>query len=278
MKAPYRGRNRYRTFLKAGEVISRNISRMDGVVGIVGGGAIGRQFGDRFSDLDLTVYAHSDHVKSLDKVVSIGWIEYKGVDFDIVVASYEKALGAKSPSKYWTQLRRWDQQNTQIMYDTGDRVKDLLKSKLVYPDSEQKKLLRKYHQETHEYIVFFPEMWAERGWLYNIVDSLMKGVQTIVLWIYARNKAFEPFMPKWPFFHFENNSIPESKYLKRLTRVYTDPIKTIRAAMRIREDLLELCGDIGMRWEVYSTEQAQERCRKNWRKVSEDTRKALTWK
>ncbi|KPL02264.1 MAG: hypothetical protein AMJ90_06345 [candidate division Zixibacteria bacterium SM23_73_2] len=277
MRTPYKGKNRYRTFLKAGKTITKKISKLDGVVGVLGTGSIGRRFGDEYSDLDLLVYAQNNCIKSLDKLISIGWISYKEMEFDIVVLSYQKALRAKSPSRFWTQLRRWDHQNSQILFDVDDRTRNLLQKKLVYPDWEQKKLLRKYHNEVHEYLVFFPELWAKRGQLYNVVDSLIRAVQSIVLWIYAKNKAFEPYVPKWLFYHLENQSLPEAEYLSTLTEVFTKPIRTLTEAMQIRRKLLHLCDRIGIKYEIYSFSEAHQRTKKNWEGLSEESKKMLSW-
>nr|MBN2278732.1 nucleotidyltransferase domain-containing protein [candidate division Zixibacteria bacterium] len=274
---PYKGTNRYQTFLKAGRTITDKISRLNGVVGILGTGSIGRRFGDRHSDLDLIVYANREHVKNIDRLVSIGWIEYKGISYDIVVRTYEKALKAKSPSAYWTQVMRWDRQNSQILYDSDNRIRDLLKSKLVYPDREQKKLMARYHREIHEYLVFFPDMWATRGSLYNVVDALGRAVQSIILWIYAKNKVFEPFISKWLFYHLEEKTIPEHIYLKTLTRVFSGRVRNLEDALRCRDELLNLCNRIGLNWEVYNLNEVSERCQKNWVKISPESHRLLTW-
>ena len=277
MPSVYRGRNRYRTFLKAGRIITEKISRLEGVIGILGTGSIGRRYGDEFSDLDLTVYAHEVAVKRLEALVSVGWTEYKGVSFDIPVLSYEKASRAGVPSKVWTQVERWHQQNSQILFDTDDRIKRLLERKLIYPDRERRKLLELYHREVHEHLVFFPELWAERGQLYNVIDTLFRAVQNIVLWIYAKNGVFEPYVQKWPFYHLETRNVPEHIYLNTLTEVYTGRIQSIHPALRIRKKLVGVCRQIGLQWGVYSHTEAHQRAVRNWSRVSEKTRNLLSW-
>jgi predicted nucleotidyltransferase len=277
MPSPYKGPNRYRTFLKAGKIISKKIAALDGVVGILGTGSIGRKFGDKYSDLDLLVYAHSKAVKRLDKLISIGFISYKGLEYDIEMITYEEALKAKSPSDFWNQLRRWDQQNSQILYDSNNRIKNLLAEKLVYPDWEQKKLLRKYQYQVDELLVYFPEMWANRGQLYNIIDSLTQAVHSIVLWIYAKNKAFEPYLPKWPFFHLENGTVPEAKYLDSLVEIYTRPIRSQATAMHVRKKLLKVCNQIGMKFEFNGFTDVHQRTKANWKKIPEKSKEILKW-
>jgi len=277
MAVPYRGPNRYRTLLKAGRNITGKIARLGGAVGVLGTGALGRRFGDRYSDLDLTVYAHAHAVRRLRRLVSIGWISFKGVEFDIVVVPFETAEKAGVPSRFWTQVRRWDHQNSQILCDNRDRIKKLLAEKLVYPDAEQERLLARYRDEVHEHLVFFPELWAERGQLYNVFDALVGAVKNIVLWIYAKNKVFEPYLPKWLFYHLENRTVPEHVYLDSLISIYTRPVTTIAGAMRVRDDLLKLCERIGLDWDVYSVAEAHERAVRNWRKVPEESKRLLSW-
>jgi len=277
MTSAYRGRNRYRTFLKAGRTIAGRIAALDGTVGVLGTGAIGRRFGDRFSDLDLVVYARTDAVRAISRLVSVGWIRYRGMDFDIVVESYERACKAGSPSIYRSQVRRWDVQNSQILHDTDDRVKDLLQAKLVYPDSERRSMMARYQQEVHEYLVFFPELWAERGQLYNVVDALHRAVQSMVLWIYAKNKVFEPYIPKWLFWHCETETVPEHVYLTRLTEIHTTGLRSIAAAMRAREKLLRVCEEIGLTFEVNGFDEARVRALRNWKRTDDATRRILAW-
>jgi hypothetical protein len=277
MPIPYKGANRYRTFLKAGRIIAGKIATMDGVVGVLGTGSIGRRFGDRYSDLDMTVYAHTEAVRRLDKIIAVYWTRYKGMDFDIPVVSYERALREKVPSAYWSQLNRWHVQNSQILYDTDNRLKKLLDAKLVYPDREQKRLLDRYQSEVHEHLVFFPVSWAERGELYNVVDALVRAVQSMVLWIYARNKVFEPFINKWLFYHLEMGTVPEAVHLPMLTEVYTSPLTSIKTAMHLRDRLLNVCDEIGLTFEVYSYEEAHRRGNDRWKTMSKETRRVLSW-
>lgn len=277
MTSPYLGNNRYRTFLRAGRTVAGKIAKLDGVVGILGTGSIGRRFGDHHSDLDLIVYAHREAVRELRRLVSVGWACYREVEVDIMVLPYETALKARVPSAFWSQLKRWDQQNSQVMHDTRRRLETMLEQKLVYPDKEREQLLARYKREVHEHLVFYPELWGDRGRLYNVIDTLYRAVQNIVLWIYARNRVFEPYVAKWLFFHLETKAVPEHIYLDALTDVYTKPIRSQAEAMRRRKALLEICDAIGLQWEIYSSAEAHRRMIRNWSSLSEATRRLLEW-
>jgi len=277
MTAVYGGRNRYRTFVKAGRTITAKIARLDGVVGVLGTGSIGRRFGDYYSDLDLIVYAHKGAVKDLRRLISIPLVGFKGMLYDIPVEDYEQALKAPVPSKMWSQVVRWDRQNGEVLYDSDGRLKALLEEKLVYPDTERQARLTRYRRRAHEHLVFYPPMWAERGQLYHVVDSLVRGVEETVLWIYAKNKLFEPYIAKWLFFHLENGAAPESRYLPVLTEVFTGGIRSLSAAMKLRERLLGVCAEIGLDWDIYSEEEALLRGKARWEKMSPESRRILEW-
>jgi len=276
-KARYRSKNRYEKFLCAAEIISKKISKIKGVVGVLATGGIGRGYCDDYSDLDLIVYVDDKKVKQIEKYIAVGYLRYKEIELDTPVESYQKALNHKSPSRYWSQVTRWDRENSQILFDTENRIKDLLKEKLVFPDWEQKKLLRKYRQEVEEHLVYNFEMWEKRGDLINLSDSLIRATEHLVLWIYAKNKKIQPYVPKWLFYHLENNFVPEAKYFNIIKKPYLNSIKTIDQARKIRNELLKLCEKIGIKFEYKDFEDLFSQNRKNWEKASEKTKYYLSW-
>jgi len=60
----YKNENRYSEFLSVAKSISKKISKIEGVVGILATGGIARGYCDDYSDLDLIVYA-DDKVEDL---------------------------------------------------------------------------------------------------------------------------------------------------------------------------------------------------------------------
>ncbi len=276
-KTKYKGKNRYAEFLAAAKIISEKISEIESVVGILATGGMGRGYCDDYSDLDLIVYVDHEKVKEIEKYIAVGWLRYKEIELDTPVESYQKALNHKSPSKYWSQVARWDRQNSQILFDTDNRIRDLLKAKLVFPDWEQKRLLREYRQGVEEHLVYNFEMWEKRGDLVNLSDSLIRATEDLVLWIYAKNRRFQPYTPKWLFYYFENDFIPESEYFNIIKRPYLDSTKTAGRARNIRDELLELCEKVGMKIEYKDMGELFAQNRKNWEKASEKTKYYLSW-
>lgn len=277
MRVNYRSKNRYKEFLHAAKIIAKKIAKIDGVIGILATGGIGRGHCDMYSDLDLIIYADEKKVKDLSKYIAVGYINYKEIEFDTPVESYQKALKNKSPSRYWSQIMRWDRQNSRILYDTDHRIKNLLKAKLVFPDWEQKRLLRIYRSKIEESLKWNFELWEKRGNLINLADSLIRAMGNIIRWIYAKNKKFQPYHPKWLFYFLENNLVPESEYFNIIKRPYLESIKTIKQARRIRNELLKLCRRLKIELEDRDINEIFEEHKKNWQKASENTKYYLSW-
>lgn len=160
-KLCYKNTNRFNEYLTAAKTISKKISKIEGVIGILATGGLGRCYCDDYSDLDLIVHVDKYKLKKIERVLAIGNLNYKGIELDIPVISYQKVLKLKSPSKYWSQVMRWDRENSIIMFDTDNKMKKMLKEKLIFPDSEQKELLERYRSEIKIMLKYDFEMWEK---------------------------------------------------------------------------------------------------------------------
>ncbi|MDH4222124.1 MAG: nucleotidyltransferase domain-containing protein [candidate division Zixibacteria bacterium] len=273
----YKGKNRYREFLSAARIISRKVSKIKGVVGIAATGGIGRGYCDDYSDLDLIVYADEEKAREIKKYIAVGYLRYKDIDLDTPVVSYQKAMNYKVPSRYWSQIQRWEMGNALILFDTKGRIKNLFKEKLIFPDWEQKILLEKHRQEVGFHLKYNFETWEKRGDIINLADSLIRGTENLILWIYAKNRKFQPFIPKWLFCYIENKIVPESKYLKLIEKPYLGPVKTIKQARDIRDELLKLCSRIGLKFDYDKVDDIFKQNEKNYEKISKRTKYYLSW-
>ncbi|MFH1372381.1 MAG: DUF4037 domain-containing protein [bacterium] len=273
----YRGKNRYREFLSAANIIATKIGQIKEVVGILATGGIGRGFCDYYSDLDLIVYADDAHVRRIDQYIAVGYLRYKGIELDTPVESYQKALAARSPSRLWSQVVRWDRQNSRLLHDTDNRIADLLTEKLVFPDSEQRRLLARYRKEVDEQLSYNFQMRVKRGRRHHMAACLIRAIQHIILWIYAKNKQFQPYLPKWLFYHLDHQSVPEARYLDRLKNAYTNPATTVTQAKNVHADLMRLCHQIGLKHHLSDIEMLFKQHERNWGKANERTRHYLSW-
>jgi len=276
-KLIYHNTNRYREFLSAAKIISKKIARIRGVVGIIATGGIGRGYCDGYSDLDLIVYADDNRTKDIRNYIAVGWLAYKGIELDTPVESYQKALNHKSPSRYWSQVIRWDRENSKVLFDPNDKIKKLLEKKLVFPDWEQKRLLRKYCWEIELHLKHYFEMWEKRGEIVNLAQTLIRAAENIVLWIYAKNRKFQPYIPKWLFYHLENKAVSESQFFDIIKKPFLEPIETIRRARQIQKELLGFCEKIGLQYRFKDVKEILNKEGDNWKKATEKTKYYLSW-
>jgi len=91
-KVKYKGKNRYNEFLAAAKIISKKISKIEGVVGILATGGMGRGYCDDYSDLDLIVYVDDKKDKEIKKYIAVGSLIYKNIALDTPIESYQRAL------------------------------------------------------------------------------------------------------------------------------------------------------------------------------------------
>jgi hypothetical protein len=277
MKVCYRTVNLNRKFLRAAKAISRKISTIDGVIGILATGGMGRGHSDYYSDLDLLVYVDDSKAREIDRYIAVGYLRHKGIALDTPVVPYRRAAGRKSPSAYWSQVRRWDLENSRILFDTDGRMEKLRREKLVFPDWEQRKLLSRHAQGVTEHLIYNFESWEKRGTPLNVAHSLIEGTQHLIYWIYAKNKRFQPYGPKWLFYHLENGFVPEAKHRNVIRSPFVASIRKADEARKIRSSLINLAEEIGIGFEFKSFAEIYEQEDRNWQKVSEKTRYYLSW-
>jgi hypothetical protein len=276
-KLVYRNVNRQEEFLQAARTISQKISSIEGVVGILATGGIARGYCDDFSDLDLIVYANDDKVVEIASYIAVGWLIYKNIALDTPVESYEQALQADSPSDHWSQVMRWDRQNATLLFDSDNRVRDLLRVKLVYPEWERQQLLKECAGKVEEYLVTGFDMWEQRGSVVNLAHLLGTATEWLVRWIYAKNSKFQPYLSKWLFYYLENGQIPEAEFFDVIRKPFTGPMTTLKDARLIRDDLLDLRGKIGLGFRFKMTAEVFKQCRDNWELASDKTKSYLSW-
>lgn len=273
----YRGVNRNDEFLVAAKSIAKKISTIEGVVGILATGGIGRGFCDDLSDLDLIIYADKKYFKSIEKYIAVGYLRYKEIELDTPVENYQYEYNQKSPSSHWTQALRWDRENSIILFDTDDRIKNLLKEKLIFPNEERKQLLKKYEATVNDYLIYHFLAWKKRGYPFHLAYTLNKAAENLIYWIYAKNIKFQPYTPKWIFYHLENNSIPESKYKKEIFNIFSQSIKSVKEAEIVRNKLVKICEKVKFPLIDFNEEKSAKNNQENWNNASEKTKKYLSW-
>jgi len=272
----YQGKSRYEEFLERARTISEKISTIGGVVGILATGGLGRGFCDDYSDLDLIVYVEEEKLHVISEYIAVG-VRYQRIEIDTPVESFDEALAQPVPSDYWSQVMRWDRQNSQILYDTNDRLRGLLQSKLIFPKEERQQIMEKHRNEVEEKLRFELEMWGARGDRHNMSHTLRQGVEHLILWIYAKNREFQPYISKWLFYHLENGFVPESEHFNQIRDAYTRAMDTRDQVRAVQNELVELCGKIGLEFKYRDLEDLLSQFDRKWRESSEKTQQYLSW-
>lgn len=273
----YRSPNLNRKFNRVAKIIAGKIAAIDGVIGIVATGGIGRGHSDEYSDLDLIVYADQKKYREIDKYIAIGQLHYKGIDFDTPVESYQKALRHRVPSAYWSQALRWTLENSRLLYDSGDMIAKMLSEKVVFPEAERRRLMHDYRHWTDEILNYMFPTWETRGEVYNLAHTLRQAMDNVILWIYAKNGRFQPYLRKWLFYYLENDMVPEARFFPRIKKVYVESIETKRQARQIRMDMIDLCSRIGMEIHEVKWQDVLKTNSRNWEEASEKTKFYLSW-
>lgn len=273
----YKSRNLNAKFRRVAKIIAGKIAAIDGVIGIVAVGGIGRGHSDEFSDLDLIVYAEDAAWRDISRYIAIGQLNRKGIDFDIPVKSYTSAMRHKVPSAYWSQELRWTLQSALILHDTGSRIANMISSKVIFPEAERKKLVDDNCHWADEILNYMYPTWKQRGHTHNLAHLLRTAAEHIILWIYAHNGLFRPYMRKWPFYYLENDFVPEARHFSLIKRAFTAPITTRAEADRLRKDLFALCEKIHIGIEPIEWKDVVRKNMNNWKNASEKTKLYLSW-
>ncbi len=273
----YKSRNCNRRFRKAARIIAGKIAGIDGVVGIAAAGGIARGHSDKFSDLDLIVYAEADRQRKIGKYIAVGQMHYRDTDYDVQVESFQRAMRHPVPSAYWSQERRWTLEPAVILHDSGGRIADMIARKVIYPESERKRQLIDNRHWADEILNYMYPAWQARGRAHNLAHLLRTATEHIMLWIYAHNSRFHPYMRKWPFYYLENGLVPESLHFAAIKRAFMAAIETAKQADAMRQDLFDLCARIGIGIEPITPKEVIRINSGNWRKASDRTRAYLSW-
>jgi hypothetical protein len=273
----YKSGNLNPKFRRVAKIVAGKIAAIDGVVGIVAVGGIGRGHSDEFSDLDLIVYAEDDIWREISRYIAVGQLNHKGIDFDIPVKSYASAMRRKVPSAYWSQELRWTLQSALILHDTGSRIARMISSKVIFPEVERKKLLDDNRHWADEILNYMYPTWKNRGRVHNLAHLLRTAAEHIILWIYARNGLFRPYMRKWPFYYLENDLVPEAQHFPLIKRAYMAPVTSMTEADRLRKDLFALCEKIHIGIEPIDWKDVVRKNTANWKNASDKTKLYLSW-
>lgn len=175
---------------------------------------------DENDDIDICVFA--------DKNISVAKGEkiFRGYDIDTSIISY-----SYSEKMHWSQEMRAGFKNHIALYDTRNRIRKLLKKKLVFPVWEQKTMIisNLFHltwmgiYDNHKWKDYKIPRYPHDTWLKrygtDAEESIINyGTDLLLNMLYAYNKEFIPDERSKLYYSYELKYIPKN-YRKRINNL-----------------------------------------------------------
>ena len=209
-------------FIKIAKAYAKEIFSYDEVIGVAVGGGIVRGHSDSLSDIDLYIYLKPNvldkwHRKKGNKCpFPHGCHKWKGYELETEIYDYNEEL-----EKKWCVEDRWERQYHKVLYDTQDKVKNLLKEKCVWENGERKRLFNQIIFRAGWYLDL-PLDFVKRGDLTSAQYHINKSIEWILESLFLKNGHFYPWN-KWKM-HY-------AKLMKEKPKNFE---KRIREGMKIK--------------------------------------------
>lgn len=207
---------------------SKELSKHRHIIGIV---HLDKNFVDKDDDIDMVVFTNIDKNVRLPKGEHIS----KGFDFDLSVLYYPYVKKIK-----WVQEAKSAFKNVTILYDTNDKIKNILKNKLIFTGKEQRDTIianifrliwcgiyDNHRWKDYKIPYYSYDVWVKRGDLLTAHLLIDYALGMLLNILYAYNKEFIP-NERW--------KLHGSYKLKWLPKNFKKRIKEVIATGRISKD------------------------------------------
>ncbi len=146
-------------------------------IGIVFLGAIVRGYFDSEADIDIAIFKNK-FTKNFESQT----IKYKKFDLQ-----YFKLDFNNERKTAWNMNKRWAYSNTEIYYDTDNRVRSLIDSKIKISKEERRQLLMKGMALSEWYCNRLVSSWIKRGSIASAHYMFNEGINHLLSVIYIYN-------------------------------------------------------------------------------------------
>ena len=197
LKRPYPRilrKNLWEEFFEKAELIAKDLSKLEGVVGITLTGGLSRDYADEYSEIDLIVYFEKNAFKEwLYAKASLpeGDSKYKGSYVDIKYLCYEDEL-----KNEWSHYKKWDSSYAKILYDPQGLIKKLLQENTSLSEKEKEELIDRYFMLYGAFFDWVVSQWVHRGDYLAANHCLNTLLDSIIKTVFLVNGEFIPF-EKW---------------------------------------------------------------------------------
>jgi hypothetical protein len=170
---------------------AKDICRHKGVIGVL---FLDKPTLDKYDDIDMVVFVRGDsNVKRGESVI-------EGFDVDVSVMDYSYASKAE-----WHQETRSAFENAVVLSDKGNKIKNLLKGKIVFPEEERRDIIVSSmfqlmwmgiydsHRWADYKIPYYPHnVWVKREGVPSADAVINCGMDLLLDMLYAFNRRFIP--------------------------------------------------------------------------------------
>jgi predicted nucleotidyltransferase len=202
-----KGKNQIKQFRHVAERLQSRITACSNIAGIVFLGGLARDFADRYSDVDLTVFITKKDELLRKKIRLIALEEQKqsGLDIDLEIHCLNDFK-----DRVWNETERWDFSNAKVIFDPKKQIKRMLEYKLKVPQEFWVRrvvvcaeYMRWYCCPTQKNIDSIAEAWIDRGDMVSAHYCLNYAIEMILEATFALNKEFLP-PQKWRMSYFQS--------------------------------------------------------------------------
>jgi predicted nucleotidyltransferase len=197
LKRPYPRilrKNLWEEFFEKAELIAKDLSKLEGVVGITLTGGLSRDYADEYSEIDLIVYFEKNAFKEwlyAKAFLPEGDSKYKGSYVDIEYLCYEDELKSE-----WSHYKKWDSSYAKILYDPQELIKKLLQEKTSLSEKEKEELIDRYFTLYGAFFEWVVSQWVHREDYLAANHCLNTLLDSIIKMVFLVNGEFIPF-EKW---------------------------------------------------------------------------------
>lgn len=190
------------SLLGEADEISKNLSIMSCVEGVVLMGGAARGYVDAFSDLDIAIFCHLPCEN-----IRVGEQLHRGIDLDTMILDVDYSKSAK-----WSHAQRQAFSEGKILFDRDGKVKLIIETKLRYTDEERlldvlniimnlnwRGFRGRNVRIPKDYQSSVPfDLMSRRNCLACSHVNINESIDILIQLLYVYNRSFIPD-PKWRF-------------------------------------------------------------------------------
>jgi hypothetical protein len=250
--------NLFKEYEKTFLDISYKLSNLEGCLGVVLGGSVGRGWYDNITNQDVDFYLYFNNEQYYSHLEKKGFnpnwpwvvdVDFQGLKLSIQLLNYD-ALEKSNPEPIiwdpddhrWTQSNRWDKLNSRIIVDENKLINSLFKRKIVFNIEEQIELIDYFEKQIYDNFWNKLHVFELRGLIPEAQLLLSDCVDALIYVIYCKYRLFIP-PEKWKFWWFRKGVINDVYSFTEIQEMYQiqkmDSLEDLRSRKNLFIDMVK---------------------------------------